>query len=74
MLAYEITRLVDINYSKMYNVLKPKIDFNYNRVMEIAYSLDYIPDMIKERHKEFESDGEVVGVDGRFDEMIRRLR
>jgi hypothetical protein len=71
MLAYQLTKLVDTNYSKLYNILKPKIEYNYNRAIEIVQSLEYIPDIIKERHREFILNGEVVFTDGRFDEMIR---
>ena len=74
MLADQLTKLIDINYIEVYNILKPKIEYNYNRAIEIVQSLEYIPDIIKERHREFILNGEAVFTDGRFDEMIRKAK
>lgn len=72
MLANEITKLVGCDYSNIYNTLRSKIEFNYNLAVEIAFSLKHIPDIVKERNREFHIEGEVISVDHRFEEMIRR--
>ena len=44
-----IHKIVNCNYAEMYEILKPKIEFNYNRALEIINSKEFIPDIIKER-------------------------
>jgi hypothetical protein len=52
----------------MYELLKPKIEFNYNRALEIINDTTFIPGIIKERHASGAND---LIVDGRYEGLMR---
>lgn len=45
-----IKTIVNCNLQEIYYMLKPKIEFNFNHAIDIAKSVNFIPDIIKERY------------------------
>jgi hypothetical protein len=62
-----VSKLTTLNLQDTYTLLKPKIDFNYNRVLEIIKSKEFIPMTVKERLEEIKLTGPVMLVDSRFE-------
>ena len=47
-LVNNLERLKLEDYSMLYNKMKDKLDFNYNRSLEIINNLEYIPELLKQ--------------------------
>jgi hypothetical protein len=62
-----VSKLTALNLQDTYALLKPKIDFNYNRVLEIIKLKEFIPMIVKERLEEIKLTGPVMLVDSRFE-------
>jgi hypothetical protein len=65
-----IHSIVNCNYIEMYEVLKPKIEFNYNRALQIIKDTNFIPNTIKERCISGAND---LIVDGRYEGFMRGI-
>jgi hypothetical protein len=63
-------KIVNCNSTEMYELLKPKIEFNYNRALEIINDTNFIPDIIKERCVSGAND---LIVDNRYEVLMRGI-
>ena len=45
-----IPKLINLNLKDTYELLRPKIEYNYNRTIEIIHDANYIPKMIQDRY------------------------
>lgn len=57
MIVGQLPKIIDGDWTMMYQLLKPKLDFNFNRAIEIIEDNSYIPSIIKELAKVYENDG-----------------
>ena len=48
--VFNIPKLLNLNLKDTYELLKPKIEYNYNRTMEIITDVNYIPKIIQDRY------------------------
>jgi len=65
-----IHKIVNCNSTEMYELLKPNIEFNYNRALEIINDTSFIPDIIKERCASGATD---LIVDSRYEGLMRGI-
>lgn len=49
-LCYSISQLGN-NYKDLYNLLKPKIEHNYQRFLEIIHDINFVPDIVRNNVK-----------------------
>lgn len=45
-----VPKLINLNLQEAYELLRPKLEFNYNRAIEITRNVNYIPKIIQERY------------------------
>ena len=45
-----IPKLLNLNLKETYELLRPKLEYNYNRAIEITKDVTYIPKLIQERY------------------------
>jgi hypothetical protein len=62
-----VVSITKLDIQTTYNLLKPKLLYNYNRAIEIIKSKDLIPQIVKERLNEANLKGHTLLVDGRFE-------
>lgn len=62
-----VVKISMLNKVETYNLLRPKIIYNYNRAIEIIKSKDLIPQIVKERLEEVNQKGHTLMVDSRFE-------
>jgi len=47
-----IHNILPLNYKETYELLRPKLEYNFNKVNEIIHDINYIPKIIKDRYYE----------------------
>ena len=62
-----VVNITKLDIQTTYNLLKPKLLYNYNRAIEIIKSKDLIPQIVKDRLNEANLKGHTLLVDGRFE-------
>jgi hypothetical protein len=62
-----VSKIVELDKQATYNLLKPKLLYNYNRAIEIIKSKHLIPQIVKERLAEANLKDNTLLVDGRFE-------
>lgn len=56
MLVNEMHKIVSLDLSTAYSLIKDKAEYNYNRTLEIIYDSDFIPDKVKQLVEEHGDD------------------
>jgi flagellar assembly factor FliW len=62
-----VINITKLDKQSTYNLLKPKLLYNYNRAIEIIKSKDLIPQLVKERLEEVKLKGHTLLIDSRFE-------
>lgn len=62
-----VINITTLDKQTTYDLLKPKLLYNYNRAIEIIKSKDLIPQIVKDRLNEANLKGHTLLVDGRFE-------
>lgn len=62
-----VVKIAELDKVETYNLLRPKILYNYNRAIEIIKSKEFIPNIVKERVEEIKLTGHTLLVDSRFE-------
>ena len=64
-LCYSVSQL-GTNYSELYELLRPKIEFNYQRCLEIIHDGNLVPDIIKDNLKKQDPNFVALATYGRY--------
>ena len=74
-MVQNILPLVNENHLTLYKKLRPKLEHNYNRALEIIKDINFIPNIIKERYHIIKlTRRNPTGFDGRYQIFIEQTR
>ena len=74
-MVQNILPLVNENHLTLYKKLRPKLEHNYNRALEIIKDINFIPNIIKERYHIIKlTRRNLTGFDGRYQIFIEQTR